>query len=316
MTAATAPGAPGPADAGGAADEPSRNPWDRWWFAPVPRARIAWLRILGYVFLPFDMLLLTSSTLAHARVPADLYQPVLLGRILHLPAPTVWSMYTLLAVTLAAALVAATGRILPRVTGYVAACGYLWWVTISMSYGKVDHDHLALVVALFVLPGVGRARIGDTARCEASGWSVRCVQLGVVAAYFLSMWAKVRIGGFPDWPNGSTVQWALSRRGTGLGRKLIEYGPVLKVSQWIMFAAEAISPALLFLRGRPLYLLVLFFAGFHAVTYLLMTIHFLPHAIWLAAFLPLERLGELTRGRWRRPSRVAAGQPEREPLPS
>lgn len=316
MTAAATPEAPRPVRSEEHADAPARTAWGRWWFGPVPRARIAWLRVLGYVFLPFDMLLLTSSSLAHARLPADLYQPVLLGRLLHLPAPTPWSMYALLVVTIAAGLVAATGRILPRATGYVAACGYLWWVTISMSYGKVDHDHLALVVALFVLPSVGRASLGDRRACEASAWSVRCVQIGVVAAYFLSAWAKVRIGGFPAWPNGNTVQWALSRRGTPFGRSLIEYPLMLKASQWIMFTAEALSPAALFLRGRPLYLLVLFFAGFHVVTYALMTIHFLPHAIWLAAFLPLERLTGLLPERLRgrtADERPAADQPEPSP---
>jgi hypothetical protein len=83
---------------------------------------------------------------------------------------------------------------------------------------------------------------------------------------------------------------------------------MLKASQWIMFAAEALSPVMLFLRGRPLYALVLFFAGFHAVTYALMTIHFLPHAIWLAAFLPLERLTPLL------PERLRGGTPAAAPV--
>ncbi|QXJ20107.1 hypothetical protein AGRA3207_000758 [Actinomadura graeca] len=315
MTAAATPEAPRPALAAEPAPAPRRTPWGRWWYGPVPRARIAWLRILGYGFLPFDMLLLTSSSMAHARLPADLYQPVRLARWLHLPAPTPGAMHALLVVTIAAGLVAATGRVLPRLTGYVTACGYLWWVTISMSYGKVDHDHLALVIALFVLPGVGRAGIGDRRGCEASAWSVRCVQVSVVAAYFLSAWAKVRIGGFPQWQNGATVQWALSRRGTPFGRSFIGYPLLLRISQWFMFLAEAASPALLFLRGRPLYLLVLFFAGFHAVTYALMTIHFLPHAIWLAAFLPLERLTGLLPARWRGHAAEPASQPSDAPQP-
>ncbi|SEG89205.1 hypothetical protein SAMN04489712_12341 [Thermomonospora echinospora] len=260
----------------------------RWWYPPVPRARIAWLRILAYGFLPFDMLLLTNSTLAHAHLPPSLYQPVLLARLVHLPAPTPGAMYALLAVTLAAAALAAAGR-LPRAAGLVAALGYLWWVTISMSYGKVDHDHLALVVALFVLPTAGRARIGDREGCEASGWAARCVQIAVVAAYFLSAWAKMRIGG-PGWPNGATLQWALNRRGTPPGRLLTDYPGLLRAGQWVTLVAEFASPLLLVARGRWLLLGVAFFAGFHVVTYALMTIHFLPHAIWLAAFLPLERL--------------------------
>ncbi|REE94693.1 hypothetical protein [Thermomonospora umbrina] len=269
------------------------TPLGRWWYAPVPQARIAWLRLLAYGFLPFDMLLLTRSTLAHAELPASLYQPVMLARLVHLPAPTPGAMYTLLVVTLAAGAVAAAGR-LPRAAGFVAAVGYLWWVTISMSYGKVDHDHLALVVALFVLPTAGRARIRDEDAGEAAGWAVRCIQVAAVSAYFLSAWAKMRIGG-PGWPNGATLQWALNRRGTPPGRLLIDHPALLRVSQWVTLVAEFGSLLLLVARGRWLYLGVAFFAGFHVVTYALMTIHFLPHAIWLAAFLPLERLVSLRR---------------------
>ncbi|GAA1588464.1 HTTM domain-containing protein [Actinomadura kijaniata] len=280
--------------------------WDGWWFTPVPRARIAWLRLLGYGFLPFDMLLLTNSALAHAGLPADLYQPVRLARWLHLPAPTPVAMYLLLAVTLVSAAVAAAGR-LPRAAGLVTAAGYLWWVTVGMSYGKVDHDHLALVVALFVLPTVGRASIRDREGCHASGWSVRCVQIAVVAAYFLSAWAKVRIGGFPQWPNGATIQWALSRRGTPLGRLLIDQSAALRVGQWGLLIAEMVSPALLFLRGRALYVGVAMCVAFHVVTWAILSIHFLPHAIWLAAFLPLERLGDRVGARRGERERVAVG---------
>jgi vitamin K-dependent gamma-carboxylase-like protein len=284
-----------------------------WWFTPIPRARIAWLRVLACAFLPFDMLVITRSALSHARVPADLYQPVLLARLVHLPAPTPGTMYTLLAVTLLAALIAALGR-LPRAAGFTVALGYLWWVTISMSYGKVDHDHLALVIALFVLPTAGRARIGDSQADQAdqadqaSGWAVRCIQVAVVAAYFLSSWAKMRIGG-PGWPNGATLQWALNRRGTPIGRAFIDYPAVLRISQWVTLIVEFASPLLLLARGRPLYAGVAFFAGFHMVTYALMSIHFLPHAIWLTAFLPLERLGRSRR----RKAALPPAEPDHSP---
>ncbi len=87
VTAAATPEAPRPVRPAGDPPEPARTAWGRWWFGPVPRARVAWLRIIGYVFLPFDMLLLTSSSLAHARLPADLYQPVLLGCCCTCPRP-------------------------------------------------------------------------------------------------------------------------------------------------------------------------------------------------------------------------------------
>lgn len=263
-----------------------------WLFGPVPKARVAWLRVIAYGFLPVDMLLLTRSAIDHAQLPPELFRPVRIARWVHLPAPTPAMMWTILAVTLLAALVAATGRFSERVTriaGYTVAAGYLWWVVISMSYGKVDHDHLALVLALFALPSAGRARIGDGSPSEAASWSIRVIQIGVVSAYFFSSWAKMRIGG-PGWPNGETLGWALARRGTPLGRQLLDYPDLLHVFQWFTLIVEFTSPLLLILRGRPLYAYVAFFASFHIVTYALMTIHFLPHAIFLAAFLPLEKL--------------------------
>ncbi|GAA3210409.1 hypothetical protein [Actinocorallia longicatena] len=266
----------------------------RWMFGPVPQARVAWLRVIAYGFLPVDMLLLTRSALDHAELPAELFRPVRLARWVHLPAPTPAAMWTVLVVVLVCAAIAGVAsfrdgidRRIVTAAGYAAAIGYLWWVVISMSYGKVDHDHLALVVALFALPSCGRARVGDRTPSEAAAWSVRMIQVAVVAAYFLSSWAKMRIGG-TGWPGGETTAWALSRRGTPFGRWFLDYPDLLHFFQYLTLVVEFSSPLLLVLRGRPLYAYAAFFAGFHVVTYAMMTIHFLPHAIFLTAFLPLE----------------------------
>jgi len=282
-----------------------------WLLAPVPRARIAWLRLIAYLFLVVDMLMVTSSSLAHARVPHDLYRPVLAARILHIPPPDLGVMWGLMTVVLGCGLACATGR-MPRAAGYLlgfaCAAGYFWWVVISMSYGKVDHDHLAIVIALLVLPTAGPARFEDQTPCEAAGWAVRCVELAVVAAYFLSAWAKMRFGG-PNWPNGSTLAWALQRRGTPPARHLLDYPWTLQISQWVTIIMEFSSPLLLILRGRPRYALAAFWAGFHVITFAMMTISFLPHAIFLTAFLPLERLASRTQV-WRERARGGpAGQP-------
>jgi hypothetical protein len=50
---------------------------------------------------------------------------------------------------------------------------------------------------------------------------------------------------------------------------------------------EALTPVLLFLRGRALALGVLL--SFHLMTYLTIGIHFLPTILCLLAFVPLER---------------------------
>ncbi|MEZ0075971.1 hypothetical protein ABH927_005347 [Planotetraspora sp. GP83] len=134
---------------------------------------------------------------------------------------------------------------------------------------------------------------------------MRCVQVAVVATYFLSAYAKIRWGGW-GWPNGATFQWAVSRRGTFLGGFFASVPGLLWFAQWGILLAEVASPVLLFLRGRRLYAGVAFFLGFHLTTWAVITIHFLPHVICLTAFLPLERL------RRRAPDPAgggAAGQP-------
>ncbi|MBP2704039.1 hypothetical protein JOL79_09485 [Microbispora sp. RL4-1S] len=273
----------------------------RWWFAPADPRRVTVLRRIVYLFLPLDMLLFTGSVLGHTQT-ASAYQPVLLARLLHLPGAGPVLVPALFAVVVVAALTAAAGR-LPRAAGYTVAAGYLYWALLAMSYGKVDHDHLALITALWVLPTVtpGGGR-------QAAGWAVRCVQVAVVATYFLSAYAKIRWGGW-EWPNGATFAWAVSRRGTFLGVFFAGVPNLLWFAQWGILLAETASPVLFLLRGRWLYAGVAFFLGFHLITWATITIHFLPHVICLTAFLPLERLGR------RGPGPAAARQFSESALP-
>ena len=55
-----------------------------------------------------------------------------------------------------------------------------WWMLVAMSYGKVDHDRFAFLVALAVLPTVRRARHGDRSLNESAGWAIRVTQIAVI----------------------------------------------------------------------------------------------------------------------------------------
>jgi hypothetical protein len=125
----------------------------------------------------------------------------------------------------------------------------------------------------------------------------------VVATYFLSAWSKVRFGGL-HWAEGSVLTWALLRRGTSLGRHLLDAPWLLHVSQWGIIVAEALSPVVLFLRDRLLYATVASMLVFHAVSYATIEISFLPHVLCVLAFLPWERLGGALPNRSERPSPV------------
>lgn len=270
-----------------------------WLFAPVPLARIAWLRTLLYLFVPLDVLVTTPWVAAHDTAPASLYAPLFIGRLLNQPPPTTTSVHVVQALLLLAAPVAATGRA-PRLLGTAVFVLYVEWMLIAMSYGKVDHDRFAYLVALAVLPTVGAARHRDRTPSEAAGFAVRCVTVAVVATYVLSVAAKQRFGGgLLNWLDSAVFVRAVLRRGTPLGDLLLDVPGLLQLAQYGLVAMELAAPVLLVLTGRRLYLALSAYVLFHLGTYAAIAIVFLPHLVSLAAFLPLERLP----------------LPRREPLP-
>ncbi len=267
----------------------------RWWMSPVPLARVALLRLAIYLFVVYDMFYLVNDVVPHGYA-GELYRPLWIGRVLPLPTPTPALVQGLQAVLLVGTLVAASGR-LPRLAGWTVAVCYLEWLIIGMSFGKVDHDHLALLVALWVLPTVGRARFTDQTRSEAAGWALRMIQLAVALTYFLSAVTKSIRSGWPwGWANGAVFTWAITRRGSDFARWMLDYPFLLRLSQWGIILAEILSPVILFLKGKWLALAAAFFLSFHLLTYLAIGIHFLPTIVCWLAFAPLERL---LPARWR-----------------
>ena len=262
------------------------------WFTPsIALGRIAWLRTVLYLFVILDMHAFVRDTVLKGEHPG-LYQPLFLARLFDLPKPTVANTTTLYFVLLAACLVGASNYF-PRVAGWIVAPAFTWWVLIGMSDGKVDHDHLALVVALWVLPTAGQARYDDLRTSEIAGWAVKCIQLAVVSTYALSALAKIRSAGWAfTWPTSSVLTWAIVRRPNPVGERLLDYPWLLHILQWVGFIGELLSPAVLWLKGRWLLLAALFFLGFHAANTAMLGIHFLPTVVCWLAFAPLERLGK------------------------
>jgi hypothetical protein len=259
-----------------------------WFFPLLPNSRIAVLRAAIYLFVVVDVLVMVNDVVPKAATGSEFYQPVAAARLIHLPEPQEHALVALRAFLVVAALVAATNR-LPRLLGWPIAVGHLVWVLYGMSYGKVDHDHLALLVALFVLPTVGRSHPHDHRADERAGWALRCIQLAVVATYTLSVWAKVRFGGW-DWPTGATLMWAVERRGTFIGEHLVHVPELLLLAQWVTVVAELAAPLVFVLKGRKLGLAVAFYLSFHLTTYAVISIHFLPLVVCWLTFAPLEKI--------------------------
>jgi hypothetical protein len=213
---------------------------------------------------------------------------------------------TLYLILMTGCLVAAS-NVMPRLAGAVVAAAFTWWTAIGMSYGKVDHDHLALVVALWVLPTVGviAERWRSTERSRQAGWALKCIQISVIFTYFLSALTKIRSGGWSiaSWPESSILLWAIVRRPHGLGQFLLPYPELLHLMQWMSLTAELTSVVVLWLRGRALLAAAVFWMGFHVFTLAILYIHFAPTAICWLAFAPLERLGP-----WLRRVKASRGQ--------
>jgi len=278
----------------------------RWWVSPVALARVAVLRAALYLFTIWDIFVLTHDVIGHGY-SRELYQPTLIGRVLPIPDPTPTGGYvmqwTLVATCLATpVLMACAARSLQwagRVTGWVAGVVFLAWMENSQGFAYVSHDHMALVLALLLLPTVPPARFTDQTPSEAAGWAIRCLQVAVVMTYFGSALQKiVRTGGLFNWPNSSVIVWSLLRRGRSAVSWSTDYPGLLKVGQWILFLAELASPVVLWLRGRLLYVAVALVCVFHLITYVALGIHFLPTVICWLAFLPLERLVPWARRRF------------------
>ena len=258
-----------------------------WLFEPVPRGRVAVMRTLVYLFVFADLFVLRPWVDDHALVPTELYRPLFIERWLPLPVPTSGVVTFVEWGLLISAAFALFGR-WPRLAGWLTFLFYLEWMFIAFSYGKVDHDRVAYLVALAVLPTVGPARWGDREADEAAGWAIHSIQVAAVLTYFLSVFAKLRYGGW-NWATGATLMRAIVRRSTPLGEPLTNYPGLLVAAQFGIMAFEVSTPAML-LRGRVGRLMVLLAFAFHVVTFAAIGIMFWPQIVCLCAFLPLERL--------------------------
>lgn len=251
------------------------------------------MRTIVYLFVPIDLFARTGQVVPHAYGSRELYDPVELLAAIHQPAPSPWFVQALRVVIIVASLAAATGR-WTRVFGWIVALAFLDWCCLAMSYGKVDHDHLAILVAVFVLPTVRGGSWRSHADSEAAGWALRCIEVAVIATYFLSAYAKFVRFGHPHWLLGATFAWAVVRRGTFVATPLLHHPLVLLLAQWGLFGLEALTPLVLFLGRRGRVWAVVVLELFHLVTEATIRINFLPLMVCLLVFLPLEEFAAWT----------------------
>lgn len=267
-----------------------------WWLPELPRARVAWVRVIIGTMALVDALFLLSSPRHRAQTP-EFYDPVALAAVLGLPAPTGTTAVLALAgigLGLLGLVVGAGSRSpawLQHAGGVLLGVCYAVWCLWGMSFGYVAHDHMAIMVAVAVLPTAGTCRFSDDTRCPSAGWALRMVQVFTVLTYTGSVLAKwvINDGDLVRWATSGTLVWAFLRRPNPVNELLVEQATLLRLAQWGALALELAAPLVFAVRERWRWLVVLFFVGFHASTFLLLGIHFLPTVVCWSAFLPWER---------------------------
>ncbi len=261
-----------------------RDWWNDYWFEAVPPRRLDLLVRIVLVVLVYTVLDHDRWVLDHGWAPEAFYRPTALARWMGLPAPTTTSIAVVQWTVVLSAVIALFRRP-ARLSCAAVFASYTVWVLWSFGWSKVDHDRLTMWVALLVFSLVPRR---GTEAPRATGWALRVIQVVFALSYPLSAFSKLDKAGW-YWPDSYVFTMAIVRRGTAIGQRLLEYPELLKISQWgfIIFEIAALLLLVRHPKVRTPVLVGIFFL--HFFTWLAISIHFLPHSIFLLAFLPLER---------------------------
>ena len=280
--------------------------WQEYWFEPAPIRRLdAFARVI-FVVVGLHVMVIDAWAAAHDRVAASMYRPVLLARLLSLPAPTPTTMAWLRVLTVVACVVALWRRA-PRFTSGLVLAGSTVWLLWAFSYGKVDHDRLTITIALLALTLTPRR--GPDVESK-TGWALRLVQVGFAFAYVFSAIVKLRTAGW-EWANSAVFTRAIVRRGTPLGDVLLDVPGLLRIGQWAFLCFELAAVVILVRNRWTRALAITGVIALHTFTYATIEISFLPHTVCLLAFFPLERIGDRW-AEWRDQRRPPAATSEAE----
>jgi hypothetical protein len=298
--------------------------WSRFWFDPIPAARVGLLRIWLFGFVVVDVLLRKEAWVGLADTPRLFWHPVgatwLLDQ-LGVGPPNAWQILLVQAVLAVAALLAALGYRY-RFTAPVAAVLYLYWQCLGQSWGEMKHARVTLILALLFLSvvsaeqrrsldsirarrrtpgraieGMGRLPIDEPSTNGA--WAVRAIQVALAALYFLSGYAKLRSVGI-DWIWGDTLKQAIQDKAssgetTELGFWVLRHGWAMVSFQAVSLAWEICFP-LVFIR-RLRYPILLVGLLFNIGLWTTVKIEFFGVVACFAAFLPLEEYEQAVRRR-------------------
>jgi hypothetical protein len=223
------------------------NAWNRFWFRPGARDRLALCRILFFggllaFYLPYD-----ASNVGH--LPRVFYLPVWILDVLHLPPPTFRVFVALQWLWRAALLLSFLGLFTRAATGVALLVG-IYVIGVPNSFGKVGHGDAILIwgmLAMFAsrpadaysLDALIRRRRGRTPPGLDTEyfWPIRFMWIVMAVIFSAAGIAKLRTSGLA-WITGDSMSNTLmAQRYPGAKSFLFRYfgytGEGLNIGLWI-----------------------------------------------------------------------------------
>jgi hypothetical protein len=277
--------------------------FDGWLLAPVPRERLALLRIGvgGYAWI--YLLARGRDLLAPAHYPASAFAPLGVVRLLEvpLPVPALYALYAL-SILFGALFVLGTAY---RWIAPLFALSLLWMLSYRHSWGMIFHTDNLLVLHTVLLAAAPAAEAlawpprASSGSAPISGWVVRALCMVTCAAYLVAGLAKLQLSGI-SWAAGDALREQIAYdalRKIELGSVHSPLGPWLLPHAWLFaplsifsLGAELLAPlALLGRRWAAIWCSCAWL--FHLGVLATMAIVF-PYPLSGAAFLaffPIER---------------------------
>ena len=173
----------------------------RYFTGPVPRERLALLRLVTGLFAVGYLLARAPHFVGLASFEARDFRPVGIVSVLGEPvAPPVHYLIYAIAISSGVGFVLGAKY---RYTGPLFALTFLWITTYRCSFGMIFHQDNVVALHLVVLAPANaaavwaydaRGRVLDTNQNRTSGWPVRSMALVTVVSYVLAGIAKLK-----DW---------------------------------------------------------------------------------------------------------------------
>jgi hypothetical protein len=296
--------------------------FDAWFYAHMPRERLALLRLGIGAYALIYLLARASHLNAVVDYPASSFAPLGLVRLIREPLAKHW-VYGLFAATLVTGALFTSG-VFYRVAAPAFALLLLWVMSYRHAWGMIFHTDnlLVLHVMLLALAPAAEAYVYPRWRGQGSlspedgrhGWAVRALCLVTVASYVVAGVAKLTHTGWA-WAAGGALREQVAYdaiRKIELGSLHSPFGPWLLPHEWLFpplsafsLATELLAPVAL-LSARLAMIWCVSAWLFHVGVLALMAIAF-PYPLSGCAFLaffPVERWVSVAVQRFKAPPRA------------